>query len=92
VCAPICREVVMTSCRGLAVRIWQCISGERDWSLGVNVSSSPFLRTRGAATGEGVEFAGKQCKIRSRKYEHKEKNKSSVTVVMQAIMVASQSR
>jgi len=48
--------------------------------------------TRGAATGEGVEFVGKQSKIRSWKYERKEKNRSSMTVVVQAIMVASRSQ
>jgi len=53
-------------------------------------SESGTGETRGAATGEGVEFAGKQRKIRIRKYERK-KN-SSMTVVMQAIMVASQSQ
>jgi len=47
--------------------------------------------TRGAATGEGVDLAGKQRKIKRRKYESKEKNGSSTTVVTQAIMVASRS-
>ena len=55
-------------------------------------SESGKGETRGAATGEGVEFAGKQRKIRSRKYERKEKNRSSMTVVMQAIIVASRSQ
>jgi hypothetical protein len=91
----------MTSCRGLAVCVWQCISGEHYWSLGVNVSSSRFYvfelesgtgETRVVATGEGVEFVGKQSKIRSRKYERKEKNRSSMTLVVQAIMVANRSQ
>jgi hypothetical protein len=55
-------------------------------------SESGTGEIRGAATGEGVEFAGKQRKIKSRKYERKEKNRSSMTVVMQAIMVVSRSQ
>jgi hypothetical protein len=47
---------------------------------------------RGAATGVGAEFAGKQRKIRNRKYARKENNRSSMTVVMQAIMVVSRSQ
>jgi hypothetical protein len=54
-------------------------------------SESETGETRGAATGEGVEFAGKQRKIRRRKYERKE-NRSSMTVVIQAITVASRSQ
>ena len=54
-------------------------------------SESGTGETRVAVTGEGVEFAGKQRKIRNRKYERKQ-NRSSETVVMQAIMVASRSQ
>jgi len=56
-----------------------------------STSESGTGETRVAATGEGVEFAGKQRKIRSRKYERKE-NRSSMTVVIQAIMAASRSQ
>jgi len=55
-------------------------------------SESGTGETRGAATGEGVEFAGKQRKIRRRRYEDKQKNRSSKTVLMQAIMMASRSQ
>ena len=48
--------------------------------------------TRGAATGEGLDLAGKQRKIRRRKYERKEAYRSSTTVVTQAILVASRSQ
>jgi hypothetical protein len=41
---------------------------------------------------EGVEFEGKQRKIRSRKYQRKENNRRSIMVVMQAIMVVSRSQ
>ena len=61
----------------------------------VSTCSSPESgtgETRGAATGEGVDLAGKKRKIRRRKYERKEAYRSSRTVVTQAIMVASRSQ
>jgi hypothetical protein len=55
-------------------------------------SESGTGETRVAATGVGVEFAGKQRKIRSRKYEGKAKNRGTIKMVVQAIMVASRSQ
>jgi hypothetical protein len=46
-------------------------------------SESGTGENRGAATGEGVDLAGKQRKIRRRKYECKETYRNSTTVVTQ---------
>jgi hypothetical protein len=51
-------------------------------------SESGMGKTRVAALGVAVEFAGKQREISSRKYERKTKNRSSIKMVMQAIIVA----